>query len=241
MTIHYSLAKNTLVAGANDFIARVQPTDSVGLEDLIDFIDERGSTVTRTDIRAVLEDAIEASCQMLELGLRVNFGGLCSLFTAIKGRFEDADSTFDPEVQQLEVKATAGTRIKNRLRRKAVLEKEIRQPIMPLITKYKDAKSGQMNSTISPGSVGGISGKKLKFHTDRDDEGLYFEPIGPGGHGPPEIKASVFIRNSPSRLIFQIPENLQAETEYTITVRTRYTPNGSLRVGKLPEAILGYG
>ncbi len=112
MTIHYSLMENKLIAGAGDFIARVQPTDSIDLDGLIDFIADKGSTVTRTDIKAVLEDAIEASCQMLELGMRVNFGGLCSLFTSIKGRFEDSDSTFDPEVQQLEVKATAGTRIK---------------------------------------------------------------------------------------------------------------------------------
>lgn len=37
---------------------------------------DRGSTVSRTDIVAVLEDAIEACESLLLDGMRVNFGGL---------------------------------------------------------------------------------------------------------------------------------------------------------------------
>ena len=85
MTIKYALFENHLTSEPNQFSARVRFTGSVGLDMLAQRILDQGSTVTRPDILAVLENMIMATEGYLLEGYRVNLGGMCELFPRLKG------------------------------------------------------------------------------------------------------------------------------------------------------------
>lgn len=56
MAIRYSLFENYLTSDPDDYSAKVYPTCVANLEDVIDRMVERGSTVTRADILSVMDD-----------------------------------------------------------------------------------------------------------------------------------------------------------------------------------------
>lgn len=56
MTISYVLHENHLTSDPNDYLARVYVTGTVDVEGVIDRMIERGSTTTKADILAALED-----------------------------------------------------------------------------------------------------------------------------------------------------------------------------------------
>lgn len=56
MSIHYSLRPNHLTDDPNDHMASVSPLRTAELEDVIQRMIERGSTVTRPDIISVFAD-----------------------------------------------------------------------------------------------------------------------------------------------------------------------------------------
>ena len=83
MPIHYALFENNVTSDPDDYAAVVQVIDNADLETLIRRMIERGSTTTRADILAVMEDAIGACESLLLDGMRVNFGGLVELFPRV--------------------------------------------------------------------------------------------------------------------------------------------------------------
>ena len=60
MTINYALFENHLTSDPDDYAAQVKITGSAGLEVVAQRMIDQGSTVTKPDILAVLEDAIKA-------------------------------------------------------------------------------------------------------------------------------------------------------------------------------------
>ncbi|MCK4342896.1 MAG: hypothetical protein KAY37_14375 [Phycisphaerae bacterium] len=74
MPIHYALFENNVTADPDDYAAVVQMTDTADLDTLIRRMIERGSTTTRADILAVMEDAIGACESMLLDGMRAPLG-----------------------------------------------------------------------------------------------------------------------------------------------------------------------
>ncbi len=80
MAINYALFENHLTSDPDDYAAQVKITGSADLEVLANRMIDQGSTVTKPDILAVLEDAIKATESCLLDGYRVQLGGLCELF-----------------------------------------------------------------------------------------------------------------------------------------------------------------
>ena len=72
MSISYYLRKNHLTEEPNDYRAYVSASNTVDLENLINWMLERGSTVTKADILSVLEDFGSALEFMLNEGYNVN-------------------------------------------------------------------------------------------------------------------------------------------------------------------------
>ncbi len=227
MVIHYTLFKNKIVAGATDYVARVLAVDTADLEEVAELMVEHGSTVTKADILAVWEDTTKITEQLLRLGFRVNTG-LCSVYPVIKGRFEDSDATFDPEIHKMSVGASPNARLKNYIQGKLDMEKEVVATTAPILTGFTDAKSGEMDSTLSIGSVGTIKGSNLKFEQSIPDEGVFLIT-----DGQPEVRVDVIQKNAGTRVVFQIPETLLPGIFYQVEVRARYTDGGTLRVGTL--------
>ncbi len=227
MAIKYVLRKNNLVEEPDIYAAGVQISGSVGLEQIADRIVEQGTTVRRADVLAVLENAITAIDTLLLDGFRVNLGGLCDLFPRIRGKFEGPSDSYDPSRHKVDVSANPGKRIRSAVREQATVEKQQTIKPVPDLVSY-----GNTGLPGSP-SIGTITGYRLKFNTDQGDEGIFFVSTTDASEtrvSPPTIQL-----NKPSRLVFLNP-TLSSGT-YWLEVRTRYTPEGELRVGRFDGAI----
>ena len=231
MPIHYALFENNLTADPDDFAAIVQVVDSTDLDALVQRMVERGSTTTRADILAVLEDAIGACESLLLDGMRVNFGGLVELFPRVRGVFTGATDAFDAARHAVDVGANPGARIRKTVRDNATLVKDEAVKPAPNPIEFRDIASDTSNGQVTPGNIGQLSGNRLKFDDAQADEGAYFMPVALGA----ATKVTTVQKNKPSQLVFLIP-TLPAG-DYQIEVRARISGGTELRTGRL-DAIL---
>jgi len=229
MTIHYALFENHLTSDPADYAAIVKPAGSADTEALIDRIVQQGSTVTRADIAAVMEDLIAASESLLLEGFRVNIGGLCELYVRLTGVFNGATDTFDSARHRLEAGASAGSRLRARIAADAQADKDETILPAPSPIEYVDLGSGETNTTITCGNIGTLNGHRLSFNPDAADEGIWL--IHDGGA---EIDITDVAKNKPGQLVFLIPEGIPPVGSYFFEVRKRFGDGDSaLRTGRL--------
>jgi len=229
MTISYSLFENNLTSDPGDYAAQIKVTDSVDLEAIADRMIDQGSTVTKADILAVLEDVIKATEGYLLEGYRVNFGGLCDLYPRLRGIFNGITDNYDPARHKIDVGASPGARVRKAIRDNASVTKvETIKPI-PALNEYVDLATGETNSTITAGNIGTINGHRLKFDATQPDEGVFIiDTAGPSNH------AVAIQKNKPGQLVFLVPV-LGPGTSFYLEVRARF--GTELRVGRLDATL----
>lgn len=233
MPIKYVLRKNNLVETPDIYAASVRISSSAGLEEIADRIVDQGTTVRRADVLAVLENAIEACDTMLLDGMRVQFGGLVDLFPKIKGSFVGPTDIYDPARHQVDVAAMPGKRVRHTFRENASVEREETIKPTPGIVKYGNTGSGDRLKAVPGPTIGTINGYRLKFDPAKEDEGIFFIATTDGvAH---RIDLGNIQRNKPGELIFMNPSLSQGT--YWLEVRTRYTENGELRIGRLDGTV----
>lgn len=231
MAINYALFENNLTSDPNDYAAHVQETGSADLDAIANRIIDQGSTTTKADILAVLEDAIKATESFLLEGYRVNLGGLCELFPRVKGVFNGITDTFDASRHRVDVGANPGSRVRGTVRDNASVSKEETVKPAPAPLEYVDLATGEINGAVTAGTIGTINGHRLKFDTAQADEGIYFV----AATGPPiATKVSAVQKNKPGQVVFLVPALAPAATYY-LEVRARF--GSDLRIGRL-DAIL---
>jgi hypothetical protein len=228
MSIKYVLRENKLVEEANVYSANVQISASVGLEEIADRIVDQGTTVRKADVLAVLENAVQACDTMLLDGMRVNFGGLVDLFPRIKGSFDGPTDIYDPARHQVDVAAQPGSRVRRDFRENATVEQaEAKKPV-PSLVAYGQTPAPAQAAHVTPGTIGTIAGYRLKIDEAQADEGIYFVSTT----GTYTIKVASIQKNSARQLVFLVPA-LDEAADWYLEVRTRYTPEGELRTGRL--------
>jgi len=233
MAVSYFLQKSNLSGAPEGYVAHVRLSHSVNLEGLVERVAAAGSTVTRADILAVLEDAVKECEAVLAEGGRVNLGGLCQLFPRIRGVFDGPDDAFDPKRHRVDAAAAPGTRLRKTLRQKATPERIAPPRPAPLPELYRDLASGTDNSRLTPGGIGEIVGALMKFDPAALDEGVFLTPSGGGA----ETRVSQVLTAQPKKVVLQMPAGLAAG-EWRLEVRARARPGAQLRTGALAKTLL---
>ena len=231
MSIFYALYKNPLITGDTEYAARCMPVQSLDLEDIADEIVRQGSTVTRTDVLAVLEQMCEACEALMLLGFRIQMGGVFELYPRIKGRFTSKTDVYDPSRHKLDVTGNAGSRIRKAIRENGVVQKSTVEVPKPIPQEYVDAFSGDINSTLTPGNIGTINGEKLKFDDTQGDQGIWFVDSMETA-----TKVQTVETNKPGKLTYLVPA--LSDGEYHVEVRSKFSKDGPVRTGRLEEALL---
>ncbi len=232
MPIHYALFENNVTSDPDDYSAAVQVVDSADLDTLIRRMLERGSTTTRADILAVMEDAIGACESLLLDGMRVNFGGLVELFPRLRGVFNGVTDVFDPARHSVDVGANPGNRVRQTVRDQASVVKDEAVKPAPNPLEYRDVGSDTTNDQVTPGNIGQLSGSRLKYDATQADEGVYFVATLGGA----ETKMTTVQKNKPAQLVFLVPAGLLAGTYY-LEVRARVRGGTDLRTGTLDTVL----
>ena len=225
MTIFYNLQPNKLTE-EESFAARVQLNGSADLTDIVSKIVGQGTTVRPPDILAVLENAIQAANDLLLLGIRVNFGDLVDLYPKISGKFSDPTESFDPARHSLEVGSTPGKRIRANIRKGTVAKLGTVKPV-PSLLRCRDLLSGTSNEKLTLGGVITLDGTRLKVNREAADEGLFFIPPASA-----PVPAALYQKNTAGQLVVVVPP-LTPGPGFHLEVRTRYTAEGDLRVGRM--------
>ncbi len=233
MSISYALYKNHLTSDPDDCMAKVMVRGSAELDDIVDRMTELGTTVTKTDIIAVIEDSLRATESLLLEGFRVNFGDLVQLYPTIKGVFNGMTDSYDKSRHRLDIAANPGTRIRKKVKTEARTEKEETAKPFPVPLEFIDTASESSNESATPGNIGTVNGNRLKFNPQKADEGIFFIHTSDST----EIKAASIQKNKPGQQVFLIPSELTSGESYAVEIRTRFTNDSTLRKGRLEEEL----
>ena len=212
--LKYSLRENLLTPAPDDYMAQVTDVRSYTLDEIIDLMMEKGTTLTRADVAATLQVYGEVVSAIIKDGSAVNTP-LMNTSMSISGVFDGANDSFDKKRHTVNLNITAGTLLRDAVT-KVKCEKTEGVSTDPYITEVTDIVSGKVNEVLTKGGVVQLVGSRLKFDAKDTAQGIFFVPET----GNP-VRAAVIAENKPARLMAIIPADLAAGTYY-IEVRTKY-------------------
>ena len=221
MSIKYYLQPNHITPDPNDQTGRVQPNNTLGVDEIVKRIVKRGTTLTETDVRAVLRLSFEEIADAVSEGNNVNLP-LLNARPSIQGVFTDINDTFDVSRHTVKASLSAGLLLFNKMKT-ATVEKMGSSIVSPDIVDFTDVRTST-HSKASKGGIGIITGSELKFNTANVAEGIFFVNIATNA----ETKSTEIAQRTEGKLMFMIPNTLVAGTYY-VEVRKAYTNAVSIR------------
>ena len=216
--LKYCLRENLLTPDENDYMAQTADVRSFSLDEIIDLMMEKGSTLTKADTKAALQVYGEVVSALIKDGAAVNTP-LMNTSLSISGVFNGATDTFDKKRHSINLNLTAGPVLKEALS-KIKCEKTEAADTNPYITEVTDVVSGKVNEVLTAGGIVQLVGSRLKFDQKDESQGIFF--VAETGEA---VRATVIAENKPARLMAIIPADLPAGNRY-IEVRTKYTVGG---------------
>ncbi|UTC91200.1 DUF4469 domain-containing protein [Treponema denticola] len=231
--LKYCLRENLLTPAPDDYMAQATDVRSYTLDEIIDLMMEKGTTLTRADVAATLQVYGEVVSAIIKDGSAVNTP-LMNTSMSISGVFNGANDAFDKKRHTVNLNITAGTLLRDAVT-KVKCEKTEGASTDPYITEVKDVVSGKTNDILTKGGVVQLVGARLKFDAKDAAQGIFFVPET----GNP-VRAAVIAENKPARLMAIIPADLTAGTYY-IEVRTKILEGNksgkTLKTGRFNKAL----
>ena len=211
--LKYSLRENLLTPAPDDYMAQVTDVRSYTLDEIIDLMVDKGTTLTRADVAATLQVYSEVCASLIKDGSALNTP-LMNTALSISGVFNGANDTFDKKRHTVNLNISAGTLLRDAIT-KVKCEKTESASTDPYITEVADIVSGKVNEVLTKGGVVQITGSRLKFDAKDAAQGIFFVP-----ETGEAARAAVIAENKPARLMAIIPADLPAGTYY-VEVRTK--------------------
>ena len=231
--LKYSLRENLLTPAPDDYMAQAADVRTYTLDEIIDLMMDKGTTLTRADVAATLQVYGEVCSSLIKDGAALNTP-LMNTSMSISGVFDGANDSFDKKRHTVNLNITAGTLLRDAAG-KVKCEKTEGASTDPYITEVTDIVTGTVNTTLTKGGVVQLVGARLKFDAKDTAQGIFFVPET----GNP-VRASVIAENKPARLMAIIPADLAAGTYY-IEVRTKIIGSSqkskTLKTGKFDKPL----
>ena len=231
--LKYSLRENLLTPAPDDYMAQAADVRSYTLDEIIDLMMEKGTTLTRADVAATLQVYGEVVSAIIKDGSAVNTP-LMNTSMSISGVFNGANDAFDKKRHTVNLNITAGILLRSVLP-KIKCEKTEGASTDPYITEVTDIVTGTANTTLTKGGVVQLVGARLKFDAKDAAQGIFFVPETGAA-----VRAAVIAENKPARLMAIIPADLTAGTYY-IEVRTKILEGNksgkTLKTGRFNKAL----
>ena len=231
--LKYSLRENLLTPAPDDYMAQAADVRSYTLDEIIDLMMDKGTTITRADVAATLQVYGEVVSAIIKDGSAVNTP-LMNTSMSISGVFDGANDSFDKKRHTVNLNITAGTLLRDAVT-KVKCEKTEGVSTDPYITEVTDIVTGTVNTTLSKGGVVQLVGSRLKCDAKDAVQGIFFVP-----ETGEAVRAAVIAENKPARLMAIIPAGLKAGTYY-IEVRTKILEGNksgkTLKTGRFNKAL----
>ena len=219
MSLKYALIPNLLTSDTGDYMAQVKEVETINFEEIIQKMIDKRTSISETDMRAVVGLLHEVVKDSLLSGYSID-DGIVKIDPSIEGVFKGEDDTVDGKTKRVKINANV-TKEMRELASQIKTEKIDAKEILPHIIRVEDYTTGDIDHTITSGKMIKITGSMLKVEGDNADIGVYF--IGNDGA---EHKVSIIGENKPSNLMVMVPT--LATGDYTLEVRTQYTGGRNL-------------
>ena len=216
--LKYCLRENLLTPAPDDYMAQAADVRSYTLDEIIDLMMDKGTTLTRADVAATLQVYGEVVSAIIKDGSAVNTP-LMNTALSISGVFDGANDSFDKKRHTVNLNITAGTLLRDAVT-KVKCEKTEGVSTDPYITEVTDIVTGTVNTTLTKGGVVQLVGARLKFDAKDAAQGIFFVP-----ETGEAVRAAVIAENKPARLMAIIPADLTVGTYY-IEVRSKHSGGG---------------
>ncbi|UTC98301.1 DUF4469 domain-containing protein [Treponema denticola] len=231
--LKYCLRENLLTPAPDDYMAQAADVRSYTLDEIIDLMMEKGTTLTHADVAATLQVYGEVVSAIIKDGSAVNTP-LMNTSMSISGVFDGANDSFDKKRHTVNLNITAGTLLRDAAA-KIKCEKTEGASTDPYITEVTDIVTGTANTTLTKGGVVQLVGARLKFDAKDAAQGIFFVP-----ETGEAVRAAVIAENKPARLMAIIPADLAAGNYY-IEVRTKILEGNksgkTLKTGRFNKAL----
>ena len=228
--LKYALVESVMTNDPHNCVASVSSPEVKDLNDVIDFMIAEGTGLTRPQAMAYFEKLTQTIEYFVGQGHRV-ITPLVRVKTTISGVFNDKKDIFDPSRHQLNIRASAGLRLKE-LPSKIKMEKVEVSQQAPAPELFIDGSSLEVNLSASPGGIGVLKGNRMKFDPSNNALGIFFTSTE---NPADETRVRVYSGIKPSEIHFQIPE--LPSGNYTIAVKTISKNGYSIQKGELKEII----
>lgn len=225
MPLRYGLIENKLTADPDDYMAVTQDNQTFSMDQIVDRMISRGSTVTKAEALGVMEEFGLAIEEILKEGNNIN-SSLFGIYPSISGVFNGPADGFDSKRHGIRINITAGSRLNRIISEIKVQKVEVTSPA-PVIEKFVNLKTRTINDSFTPGQIASISGLMLKFNETDPAQGIFF--ISADGV---ETKVTNVSKNKPSELLFFVPDSLTAGT-FQVEVRATLPGRKSITAGRL--------
>ncbi|MFN8455844.1 MAG: DNA-binding domain-containing protein [Anaerolineae bacterium] len=225
MSISYSLHRNRLTNGANQYRAMVQSSGTITWEEVIKRMVARGSTTTEADAYAALKDFFTIVEGLLLDGFRVSTP-LVNFGVSVKGNFDGQTDGFNASRHWVEAVTNPGPQLRRTISNQAQVQKQLANEVRPRLLEYTDLNSGERDGRLTPGGMGQVAGDRLKFDPADMTQGIFF--VAADGS---ETRVEVVGKNTGGALMFLIPASLTSG-DYSLEVRSSLN-FGELRTGSL--------
>jgi hypothetical protein len=229
MKINYALHKNPLPGGAGKYRAMIISKSTLGLEAVIERMVAMAG-VNPAQAQAMIELFFEAVEDLLLRGFKLRTAYLLAGLS-LKGNFDSSTDLYNPKRHQLKVTLSPGPKLRRAIRSQARLHRQAPRLRCPRLLTYLDINSGRCDSLLTPGGVGQLDGKWLKYDPADPEQGLFFIAADRSAS-----RAEVVAVNTSRQLIFQVPADLPPGL-YHLEVRTILTQAG-LRQGRLDAPLM---
>lgn len=236
MTFKYKLHTNPLTDNENQYRAIVDFDKTLGREQLIDKMELRGSTITRADIVAVLDELDRAVIDALLDGKQVNTGLI--LFTAsIKGVFIGVDDVFNTTRHTLELRVRPTVQFKKKIKAGAQFKKMPSIEPTPVVKSYHNLYNLGADTVLSPAHTAQLKGRNLLFNRSDPQQGVFLTPQKTGVPlvDDTPIRVEEVSRLTPGEIIFRVPDTL-LPGRYKLEVKAVFGAE-DLRTGALKKIL----
>lgn len=215
--IKANLYPNLLTEDLNDYAARVISERSLNVAEICNEAVGRGGAQTTAEamVNNVNLFFKEMAYQLCD-GFSVNTGYFTAS-TQIRGVFNSAGETFNPEKHSILFQFNQGESLRKELVNVTVEMNGVGDASLS-VSEVIDVKTGSVNDLITPNRNLKIKGYKLKIAGDNTTNGITF--VNLADNVRTKVDSSDFVNNNPSELIIVTPA--LAKGTYQIEITTQY-------------------
>ncbi len=225
MSIKYFIFQ-TRLQDESKFFGRVILKGTLDQAALIERMLDKGTSLTKPDITAVLQllsMSIETACCE---GYKVNLDGLIQVTPVMGGQFEGKADTFLSPRNTVYLMSQVSKSLNERMAANSSIEKVIVDEIRPILLNVVDSEADEGISTLAVGHITSVNGKRLKFDAAQPKE--YLRLVN--AQNPTEfLPVTKFHKVSDQELVFRLPQATFQEGYFELASSLNTT---SIRIGR---------